>query len=54
MNVNEYIVNAIKKEGIKHVFSIPGNLVDSLFVEFGREKNIEVIVPAHEGRIFMP
>ncbi len=43
-----FILNALEKEGIKHVFLVPGYLIDPFLLSFPKSK-ITPIVAAHEG-----
>ncbi len=45
-----FILNALEKEGFKHVFMVPGGLLEPFLPEFGKENSgVEAIVAAHEG-----
>jgi acetolactate synthase I/II/III large subunit len=47
-NVALYILNALKKEGVNHIFLVPGYNIDP-FVENYAKANIHAVVAAHEG-----
>ena len=53
MKATNYILNALKHEGIDHLFMVPGGLVDPFLAEF-ETCGVEPIVAAHEaGAAFM-
>lgn len=43
-----FILNALKKEGIEHVFLVPGYVIDNFYANFSKAK-ISPIVAAQEG-----
>jgi acetolactate synthase-1/2/3 large subunit len=49
MKVAQALVNAIKKEGITHVFMVPGGIVDTITEELSRTPEITTFITAHEG-----
>jgi acetolactate synthase I/II/III large subunit len=49
MKATQYILRAIAAEGVKHVFMVPGGLIDAFYPEFGDVAAIRPIVAAHEG-----
>lgn len=45
-----FILDALHEEGLKHVFMVPGGLLEPFLQQFGEENSgIEPIVAAHEG-----
>ena len=49
MQVSRAIVDAIEKEGITHVFMVPGGIVDGFTDELSKTPGIKTVVTAHEG-----
>ncbi|MGB3574095.1 MAG: thiamine pyrophosphate-binding protein [Phormidesmis sp.] len=47
-NVAQYVLEALKQEGIGHIFLVPGYNIDP-FVESHSRAGVEVLVAAHEG-----
>lgn len=45
----DYLLSGLEKEGISHIFLVPGGLVDPFLPAFGRQKAITPIVAAQEG-----
>lgn len=45
----QFILRAIAAEGVKHVFMVPGGLIDPFYPELGELSGIRPIVAAHEG-----
>jgi acetolactate synthase-1/2/3 large subunit len=48
-NAIQFLLGALKQEGISHVFMVPGGLLDGFLTEFGDVTGINAIVAAHEG-----
>jgi acetolactate synthase I/II/III large subunit len=48
-NAIEFVLGALKQEGISHVFMVPGGLIDGFLTEFGDVTGVNAIVAAHEG-----
>lgn len=46
---SEYLLNSLEKEGINHIFMVPGGLIDPFLQAFSKQKNIKPIVAAQEG-----
>lgn len=54
MHASSFILDAIRQEGIEHVFMVPGGLLDPFMTELGEPSGVEAIVAAHEaGAAFM-
>lgn len=54
MKAAEYVLNIFNKEGVKHVFLIPGGSVDPLVSSFANCPDMQLIIPCHEeGAVFM-
>ena len=49
MKVTKFILQALRAEGIDHIFMVPGGLIDPFYEELGRDSGITPIVAAHEG-----
>jgi acetolactate synthase I/II/III large subunit len=49
MRGTDFILDCLAKEGIKHLFMVPGGLVDPFLEALGRQTAIKPIVAAHEG-----
>ena len=49
MKVSRAIIDAIEKEGITHVFMVPGGIVDGFTNELSKTSLIKTIISAHEG-----
>jgi len=49
MKATQYILHAIASEGVKHVFMVPGGLIDPFYPDLGGPAGIRPIVAAHEG-----
>jgi len=49
MKTTEYILNAIKAEGVTHLFMVPGGLIDPFLEAFDQVPGLIPIVAAHEG-----
>ena len=49
LNAIEFVLGALKQEGISHVFMVPGGLIDGFLTEFGDVTGVNAIVAAHEG-----
>jgi Thiamine pyrophosphate-requiring enzymes [acetolactate synthase, pyruvate dehydrogenase (cytochrome), glyoxylate carboligase, phosphonopyruvate decarboxylase] len=47
-NAIEFVLGALKQEGISHVFMVPGGLIDDFYKEF-EGAGVTAIVAAHEG-----
>lgn len=45
----DFILNGLEKEGIDHLFLIPGGLIDPFLQALGKQKNLKPIVAAQEG-----
>src|SRR5258706_8935110 len=48
-NAIQFLLGALKQEGISHVFMVPGGLLDGFLTEFGDVTGVNAIVAAHEG-----
>ncbi len=48
-NAVDFVLGAIKSEGVEHVFMVPGGLIDDFYAEFGDKTGVTAIVAAHEG-----
>lgn len=54
MKVTRAILNTIKEEGAKHIFMVPGGLIDPLCDELVHDRDIKPIIAAHEaGALYM-
>jgi len=49
MKTTEYILGALRGEGLSHVFFVPGGLIDTFLPAFSAAAGITPIVAAHEG-----
>ncbi|MGO9569990.1 MAG: thiamine pyrophosphate-binding protein [Desulfomonilaceae bacterium] len=49
MKATQYILHAIAAEGVKHVFMVPGGLIDPFYPELTESTGVRPIVAAHEG-----
>ncbi|MDL5051059.1 thiamine pyrophosphate-binding protein [Oscillatoria amoena NRMC-F 0135] len=49
MKTTDYIVQAVKTEGITHIFMVPGGLIDPFLSAFDRVPGVAPIVAAHES-----
>lgn len=49
MKATKFILNAIKSEGVDHVFMVPGGLLDPFYEDLGTATGVTPIVAAHEG-----
>jgi len=49
MKSKRYLIEALKSEGIEHVFLVPGGELDPLVFEFLEEGSIQLICSAIEG-----
>ena len=45
----DYILSALVAEGLRHLFLVPGGLVDPFLPALARQGKLEPIVAAHEG-----
>lgn len=45
----DFILNSLAQEGIDHLFTVPGGLIDPFLQAFSKQKNLKPIVAAHEG-----
>jgi acetolactate synthase I/II/III large subunit len=45
----DYILNALAEEGLRHLFMVPGGLVDPFLPALARQAKLEPVVAAHEG-----
>ena len=45
----QFVLGALKQEGIDHVFIVPGGLIDDFMPAFGDPTGVTAIVAAHEG-----
>src|SRR5687768_939809 len=48
MQLGDFLVAYLKKIGVSHLFGIPGDLVISLFLKFGRPQGLKIITLSHE------
>lgn len=54
MSTARFVLDALRQEGIEHVFMVPGGLLDPFLTELGEPSGVEGIVAAHEaGAAFM-
>jgi acetolactate synthase-1/2/3 large subunit len=49
MKVSEYLTTFLVREGVKHVFGIPGGYVISLVSEISNSGQVEFVLSSHEG-----
>lgn len=49
MQGTDYLLNSLQKEGIGHIFLVPGGLIDPFLPAFSKQKGIKPIVAAQEG-----
>lgn len=49
MNGSRFVLDALRDEGITHVFMVPGGLLDPFLSELGAPSGVMPIVAAHEG-----
>lgn len=49
MNGSHFLLDALRQEGIGHVFMVPGGLLDPFLEKLGEPTGVEAIVAAHEG-----
>ena len=45
----DFILNSLEKEGIDHLFMVPGGLIDPFLQSLSKQKNLKPIVAAQEG-----
>lgn len=45
----DYILNALAAEGLRHLFMVPGGLVDPFLPALARQEKLVPVVAAHEG-----
>jgi hypothetical protein len=45
----DFILNSLEKEGIDHLFTVPGGLIDPFLQALSKQKNLKPIVAAQEG-----
>jgi acetolactate synthase-1/2/3 large subunit len=45
----DYILDALAEEGLRHLFMVPGGLVDPFLPALGRQGKLTPVVAAHEG-----
>ena len=48
MNVSDQIINMLANMGIKQIFGIPGDTIDSMMESIRKQNEIEFIVLRHE------
>jgi acetolactate synthase-1/2/3 large subunit len=48
MKVSEYVLDYLKKEGVKHAFLITGGSIAPMIDSFDKDKNLEFICTTHE------
>ncbi|MEA2143656.1 MAG: acetolactate synthase large subunit [Solirubrobacteraceae bacterium] len=54
MSAARFVLDALRQEGIEHVFMVPGGLLDPFLTELGEVSGVEAVVAAHEaGAAFM-
>jgi len=49
MKATQYVLRAMASEGVKHVFMVPGGLIDPFYPDLGDQTGIRPIVAAHEA-----
>ncbi|PTB16820.1 acetolactate synthase I/II/III large subunit [Trinickia symbiotica] len=49
MNVADAIVSALREEGIRHLFCVPGETIDPLLESLTRQHEVKPIICAHEA-----
>jgi acetolactate synthase I/II/III large subunit len=50
----DYILNALVEEGLRHLFMVPGGLVDPFMPALARQDKLTPVIAAHEGgAVFM-
>src|ERR671928_389238 len=49
MQATEFLVQALKTEGITHLFTVPGGLLDPFLPTLSSTSGITPVVAAHEG-----
>src|SRR2546429_9128013 len=45
----DYILDALAEEGLRHLFMVPGGLVDPFLPALARQGRLTPVVAAHEG-----
>ncbi|MGA8157263.1 MAG: thiamine pyrophosphate-binding protein, partial [Rhodoplanes sp.] len=45
----DFILNALAREGLSHLFLVPGGLIDPFLPALARHPELKPIVAAHEG-----
>jgi acetolactate synthase I/II/III large subunit len=49
VNGSQFVLDALKAEGVEHVFMVPGGLLDPFLTELGEPSGVSAVVAAHEG-----
>ncbi len=47
----DFILDSVAKEGIDHLFMVPGELIDQFLPAFGRQTVLTPIVAAQDGGV---
>src|SRR3984893_13735125 len=45
----DFVLNALTEEGLRHLFMVPGGLVDPFLPALARHGGLKPIIAAHEG-----
>ncbi len=45
----DYLLNALAQEGLRHLFMVPGGLVDPFLPALARQSKLKPVIAAHEG-----
>ena len=48
MRLGDYLVAYLRTIGVTHLFGIPGDLVISLFLKFGKRRGLQIVTFSHE------
>lgn len=48
MNISEYLISALAKEGVTKIFGIPGDYIISLFSEIDKKSNTDYVITTRE------
>ncbi len=48
MALGDFLVAYLQKIGVTHLFGIPGDLVMTLFLRFGRKRGLKIVTMSHE------
>jgi acetolactate synthase I/II/III large subunit len=49
VNTNEYLLGALRAEGLTHVFMVPGGLIDGFYPALALTPGLTPIVATHEA-----